>query len=347
MYNVKVIFNNTLGWSKVVAVFTKTDDIKKIEMTFVKNTLYFCFINDIYDDVCFTDECNVCTVHMSFNNCVSSFEPNGYEFNGVVCLQPYEESYITSTKTVAAKFKLKSGSEKEIYIWTPKDYYKNSATQKYGVVYMFDGQNLFDKNSTSYGSWNVPQIMNIRGDYIVVGINNGDIYRNSQLTPNIGRTRPCYEKQFSNSMGIQFAEFIVNTIIPYINKNYNVFADKYHTSVCGSSSGGLESFYMGMTYSDIFGVVGALSPAFALYDDNVWNVFLQSVDIKNAPTIYLYTGENDLVEKELYPQIESMLTLLKKNGYDTNKLVYDYKKYNNHNEACWSGAFVKFASLLN
>ena len=56
----------------------------------------------------------------------------------------------------------------------------------------------------------------------------------------------------------------------YINKNYNTYTDKEHTAICGSSSGGLEAFYIGMEHSDKFSSIGALSPAFLLFNENTW-----------------------------------------------------------------------------
>jgi len=346
MHGCKVFFNNTLEWKSVFAVFTNSTNVQRIAMTLLRNNLYKCDISDEFDDVYFTNEEGACTVHTFFNCLCCAFEPNGHTFSNIICLHLYEGISKADTNTTDIHFDFINGLEKAVHIWTPQNYDKNDNTKKYGVVYMFDGQNLFNENSTSCGSWNVPQIMNMRGDYIVVGIDNGDKYRNSQLTPNIGKTKEIYNAIFSNGTGVFTAQLVVNKIIPYVNKNYNVFTDKEHTVVCGSSSGGLESFYIGMTYSNVFGLIGSLSPAFVIYDDSVWNRFLKGVDINNAPRLYLYTGANDIFEEELYPQIEHMKVLLDNNGYDAAKMVYECRKYNYHNEACWSGVFAKFVSLL-
>ena len=67
--------------------------------------------------------------------------------------------------------------------------------------------------------------------------------------------------------------------------------------------------------------------------------------IKLCPEMYIYIGRNDLVEKELYPQVEKTVQFFK-NSEHSSKLVYDCREFNSHNEAAWAGAFIKFAAML-
>ncbi|MEE0264351.1 MAG: alpha/beta hydrolase-fold protein [Acutalibacteraceae bacterium] len=348
MVNINILFCNTCGWSKVFAVFSnscKPDLHSKVEMQQLENNLYCCDVScECYNYVYFTCEEGVRTVTTSFSEQCNAFMPNGCSFNGILCLEMYHSNpEIPDIKTVI--FDYSKTIKKEVFIWTPKDYNANS-DKKYGVIYMFDGQNLFNRESTGYGCWNVHQIMERMGGYIVVAINNGDIHRDSQLTPKLGRVKEHYIDDFANGTGECFAQFVVNKIIPYINENYNVFTDKEHTAICGSSSGGLESFYMGMEYNNLFGVVGALSPALVLFDQPVWKSFLHQFNIESLPNLYMYIGGNDYAERELRQDVLSM------REYLTDKLCYESEfrfddlKNNYHNEACWGGAFIRFADML-
>lgn len=348
MLNIDIIFYNSCGWDDVSAVFINSQQSvlsHKIAMQSIGNRLYSCSVDsEAYDYVYFTCKKGICTVLTSFNRRCYAFMPNGCSFNGIICLEIYHTAP-DIPRIEKITFDYDSKTNKDIYVWTPKGYSENKK-KKYGVLYMFDGQNLFYKSSTGYGCWNVHQTMELIGDYIVVAINNGDIYRDSQLTPKLGRVKKKYAEYFSDGTGVQFAEFLINKIIPYINSNYNVFTDKEYTAICGSSSGGLESFYMGMVYSQIFGYVGALSPAFTLYDEQIWKSFFKELTLDTPPRLYMYIGDNDSAEKELSKSIIEMKEYLNnKIGYKS-ELIFDYIYDNFHNEACWGGAFIRFADML-
>lgn len=348
MLNINIIFYNSCGWDNVCAVFINSQRSvlsHKIDMQSIGNNLYSCSINpESYNYVYFTCKKGICTVLTSFNKRCFAFMPNDCSFNGVLCLEIYH-TIPDNPHIEKITFDYSSKIKKDVYVWKPKSYTKNT-NKKYGVLYMFDGQNLFYKSSTGYGCWNVHQTMELMGDYIVVAINNGDIYRDSQLTPELGKVKEVYAKGFSNGTGVQFAEFLINKIIPYINSNYNVFTDKEHTAICGSSSGGLESFYIGMVYNQIFGYVGALSPALTLYDSQIWKSFFNSLTLDTPPKLYMYIGDNDSAEKELSKSIIEMKEYLNnKIGYKS-EFIFDYLHDNYHNEACWGGAFIRFADML-
>lgn len=109
---------------------------------------------------------------------------------------------------------------------------------------MTDGQNLFDKESTEYGSWNVIPAVEKQKDTgfsaVIVGIDNGNIYRDSELTPKcIGEIqhRDYFNDIFSPE-GEVFDSFLTDTFIPYIENNFPVKKNKafryaeVHRAVC-------------------------------------------------------------------------------------------------------------------
>lgn len=348
MKKINILFYNSCGWADVCAVFSNSQELVlpyKADMQCIGNNLYSCSIDlEHYNYVYFTCKKGICTVLTAFNRHCFAFMPNGCSFNGILCLEIYNTT-LNTPHIEKILFDYNDKIKKEVYVWTP-ECYNQSTSEKYGVLYMFDGQNLFYKGSTCYGCWNVHQTMELTGGYIVVAINNGDIYRDSQLTPKLGKVKEAYAKGFSNGTGAEFAEFLINKIIPYINSNYNVFTDKEHTAICGSSSGGLESFYMGMVYNQIFGYVGALSPALMLYDKQIWKSFFKGLTFDMSPKLYMYIGDNDLAERELSKGVIEMREYLNnKIGYKS-EFIFDYLHDNYHNEACWSGAFIRFADML-
>lgn len=289
------------------------------------------------------------SIQLAFNKYV-----NGWQISPIGVIPfTYDEKSEEPVDYAIKKFKYED-TEKEVYIYTPKGYKKDSK-KKYPVIYMCDGQNLFDKGATSHGCWNVAESIrsmqkNVGKDAIVVGIDDSTSNRDSELTPNIGKVRDVSDVDggdFENGTGKYYSDFVVKTVMPYVEKNYNVSTDRKHTAVAGSSSGGIESFYIGMEHPDKFGVIGALSPAFSLYDDATWVKYLKSKDLKkNKPFVYIYNGNADALEKSLKPSAVSMVDNLKKVGYTDKDYVLKIYDKGLHNEKNWRALFPEFLKFF-
>ena len=131
---------------------------------------------------------------------------------------------------------------RKIRVWTPSSYDPNG-TKRYPVLYMHDGQNLFDKYTSFAGEWGIDEsieaLIESKGidGFIVVGIDNGSD-RMIEYTPNWGDT-PEME-------GGKYGEFIINELKPHIDKNYLTLKDRENTMIGGSSMGGLISFILAL-----------------------------------------------------------------------------------------------------
>ncbi len=233
---------------------------------------------------------------------------------------------------------------KGVLIWTP-DGYDPKSSEKNAVIYMTDGHNLFDPNMTSQGCWAVAESIDAMmsqsdNKTIVVGIENMDGWRDDELTPNLGTpTDPGYE----DGHGAYFCDFLMKTVIPYVEKNYNVYTDRDHTAICGSSSGGIESFYIAMEHPEKFGTVGALSPAFELFDSNTWKKYLKEKDFSAGyPFVYLYCGGGDELEKWLRSGFDEMPENLTSVGYPAESIYSAYNEKAVHNELYWRIVFPDF-----
>ena len=257
-------------------------------------------------------------------------------------------------KKETVKLSYPAGYSKPIEIWTPAGYNPKDTDKKYSVIYLLDGQNQFDDSDAYNGGWGsdeiVTALMKNGGDgYILVGIDNS-YNRDSELTPDIGDVIPAYASQgFENGTGAEFAKFVGETVVPYIESNYNVYTDAAHSAVIGSSSGGIEAFYIGMEYMNEFGRIGALSPAFMLFDDNTWKAYFDKFDfesINNQPRIYFYNGGGDALEQELLPAAQGMQELLADLGYDNSRMTFVYDEKNKHNEAAWRNIMPEVITWL-
>ena len=250
--------------------------------------------------------------------------------------------------------KYPTGYNKPIEIWTPAGYDPEDTSKKYSVIYLIDGQQQFDDSDAYNGGWGsdevITALMKNGGDgVILVGIDNSR-NRDNELTPDLGDIVPAYNYGgFKNGTGHQFAEFVAKTVVPYVEENYNVYTDAQHATIAGSSSGGIEAFYIGMEFMDEFGRIGALSPAFMLYDKATWLEYFSKFDfaeIKNLPRIYFYNGGGDSLEQELLPYARDMKLWLAELGYDENKMTFVYDEKNSHNEAAWRNIIPEMITWL-
>lgn len=234
--------------------------------------------------------------------------------------------------------------KKPIYIWTPKGYNPADTAKKYPVIYLLDGQNQFDDNAPYNGGWGSDEVItslmkNGGKGAILVGIDNTKS-RDNELTPDLGPVPPdqLAMGDFGVRTGEEFADFVANKVVPYVNANYNTSTAVKDNYIVGSSSGGLEAFYIGMEYMDKFGGIGAISPAFVLFEKTTWDKYLAKFDFsvsEKLPNIYFYNGGGDSLEKMLLPYAKAMPEWLEALGYPQEKMTFVCDDTFAHNEAAW------------
>ena len=156
-------------------------------------------------------------------------------------------------------------------IWLPKDY---SSKKKYNVLYMHDGQMLFDSTTTWNGqSWNAGETMQKMIDAkkvketIIVGIHNIAELRIIEYFPR--KAFDLLEQEVVDSLSQgrlkqkpesdNYLKFIVQELKPYIDSVYSTKPGRENTFVAGSSMGGLISMYAICEYPDVFGGAACLS----------------------------------------------------------------------------------------
>ena len=302
-----------------------------------------------YDRIIFTNGTQQ-TVNIPVNKASSGFFISDSRNSKAMLVGTYANTGADGGKITKTNLTYSAGYTKKIWIWTPADYSPTSA-EKYRTVYIMDGQNLFDDDhKDGYGGWEVTDAVesmmaNGGRGVIIVGIDNGNSKRDSELTPDIGSVVPSYANEFAHRTGEAFSNFVVNTVMPYVQKNYNSSTARVDNFIAGSSSGGLEAFYIGLEHKDKFGGIGALSPAFLLFNSSVWNSYLSKYDFTAAdmPLLYIYNGNGDF-ENELYPDVIAMHKRLLSLGYSTDKLKLSIEDKAAHNEAWWRIIFPEFLS---
>jgi len=253
------------------------------------------------------------------------------------------------------------GRNRTIRVLLPDDYDRTNTKKRYPVLYMHDGQNLFDASCAAYGAaWEIGgAVSNIvrdgYGGVIVVGIDNGPDrfnelcppWNNDQAEADSARDRM---RRFishdipksTEASGDRYAEFIVRTLKPHIDANYNTLPGREKTGVGGSSMGGLQSLFMALNYPDVFAYAICFSPALLVIgDENAGNAF-DSIDISRRDALtklYFYCGGGDELERAFIPGCEFAANELINRGYPKERVFVRIDKEQPHNESAWAKHF--------
>ncbi|MBT8317696.1 MAG: alpha/beta hydrolase [Lutibacter sp.] len=253
------------------------------------------------------------------------------------------EKISTSAKNVSILKKefiipaLNSISHK-IWVYLPPNYDNNS--KKYSVIYMHDGQNLFD-NATSYiGEWEVDETLNnlyktTGKGFIVVGIENGGEERINEYTP-------WKHEKYGGGKGAIYIDFIVQTLKPYIDATYRTKKQAKYTGLIGSSLGGLISYYGGLKYPTVFGKIGALSTSF-WFSSEVENFTKQNAQTKQVKLFLLVGGKEG---ENMVLDTQKTEKLLLETGFKQKYLKTKINPNGNHNEAFWKSEFLEIVTWL-
>ncbi len=168
--------------------------------------------------------------------------------------------------------------ERRIWVYLPSGY--SDSNLDYPVLYMHDGQNLFEPSTSYLGViWDVHSAVEkamVHGKtkgVIVVGIDNPSSDNEENVVGRLDEYSPWINSDLKNNLlanritrdvggyGKEYGKFIVEILKPMIDHKYRTKPDRENTGVAGSSMGGLISLYLGLAYEDVFSKIGAFSTA--------------------------------------------------------------------------------------
>jgi predicted alpha/beta superfamily hydrolase len=220
---------------------------------------------------------------------------------------------------------------RRIWVYLPPDYHLTS--KRYPVLYMHDGQNLFDDQTSFAGEWKVDETLNKlysegKTVPIVIGIDNGGVKRTDELTPWVN-------PKYGGGEGAQYARFITETLKPYVDSLYRTLPDRKNTGVMGSSLGGLISDYMAVKYQKVFGMAGVFSPSF-WFSDSVW-MFTRVHPATEKIRFYFLCGGDE--SAEMAPDMLAMKDSLAAAGFDSTAIITKVVPGGRHNEKLWRESF--------
>jgi len=222
-------------------------------------------------------------------------------------------------------------NKRSLRIYLPPSYEENRG-KRYPVLYMHDGQNLFDAKTAAYGvEWGIDETVNrlvaigAMDEVIVVGIDN---------TPDrIPEYTPCCDPKYGGGKLDAYDAFVVDTVKPWVDKNYRTLPGKDNTAIMGSSLGGIASVYIAQRHPDVFSKAGGVSSSFW------WN---NRQFVSRPPRVpvkfYIDAGTKDDGLEDTTLMRDAMLA----QGYRDNEDLMFFKAEGGiHNEKSWAARVDK------
>lgn len=228
------------------------------------------------------------------------------------------------------------GHARGLRVYLPPGYGRES--RRYPVIYMFDGQNLFDESTSYAGEWGVDEAMDTLAAQglaaIVVGIDHGGDMRFNELIP-------YWNVRFLPNAGAAFVDDVVHAIKPFIDANYRTRPGRGDTAIFGSSLGGLAADYALHAYPEVFGKAGVFSPSYWVSDEP----FAVAARAALPPDagVYLYMGGRE--GAEAVPLLEKMASILRAHPGGAAVAVH-VQPDAEHNEAAWRAEFPRAVRWL-
>lgn len=211
---------------------------------------------------------------------------------------------------------------RRIWVYLPESY--ATSQKRYPVIYMQDGQNLFDVLTAPYGEWGADEMMDtvrFGKQCIIAGIDHGGSTRLTEYNP--------YTSRFGKGEGDAYVDFLVQRLKPYIDSVFRTKPQREFTTVAGSSMGGLISFYAAIKYPQVFGGAGVFSPSFWLTPELKQDIISKKSKFK--PAFYFVCGE--LESEHMVSDMKEIAETVVQNG--NKKVFVKTVKDGRHNENFW------------
>jgi predicted alpha/beta superfamily hydrolase len=236
------------------------------------------------------------------------------------------------------------GNRRHVTVFLPAGY-DEQRDRRYPVLYMQDGQNLFEPGRAFIPGqhWRLHEAADAAlsartaRPTIVVGIDNAGSARIDEYTP----TRD--DERIEGGRGREYGRMLVEELKPLVDGSYRTMTDSANTAVGGSSLGGLIALHLALTRSDVFGSAAVMSPS-------VWwngRAILGEVDDFKAvrrPRIWLDVGGRE--GREALDDVRALRSRLLANGWNKSNLRFYQDRRGDHSERAWAGRMRRVMEFL-
>jgi predicted alpha/beta superfamily hydrolase len=222
-------------------------------------------------------------------------------------------------------------NRRDLVVWLPPGY--AAAQRRYPVIYMHDGQNLFDPRTSYAEPWRVDRAAEKAAqralDTIIVGIPNMGVDRIDEYSPFV-------DAKAGGGKGDRYLDWIIGTVKPLIDDQFRTRPERSHTGMAGSSMGGLITLYAYLRDPSIFGFVAVMSPSLWFAGRSIFSTVRSSAYMPGR--IYLDIGGRE--GKVALDDARHMRAVLMEKGYVSGpELRWVEDPRGRHNEVDWGRRF--------
>jgi enterochelin esterase-like enzyme len=225
---------------------------------------------------------------------------------------------------------------RDVIVYLPPGYDEESA-RSYPVLYLHDGQNLFD-GRTSFvkgRTWKVREQADAAikagevAPLVIVGIYNTGDRRMAEYTHD-------HNQQMAGGQADAYGKLLTRELMPWIASRYRVRQDRQATGMCGSSLGGLVTLYLGLRHPEIFGKLALLSPSVWWNHKSILGYLNEHApQLWEKPKVWLDVGDRE--GQKTVRDIEHLARRLKANGWRPGEMMHFEKVHGGtHDEASWA-----------
>jgi predicted alpha/beta superfamily hydrolase len=231
------------------------------------------------------------------------------------------------------------GNRRDVLVYLPRGY-RRFSRRRYPVLYLQDGQNVFDAATSFSGvEWGVDEAAerlikeNLIEPLIVVAVANTGEQRIDEYAPTRGVIdAKAKRKRRSKGLARKYARFLIDELKPYIDQKYRTNPDAEFTGLGGSSLGGLVTLTIGILYPQVFSRLIVMSPSIWWDDFTIYRL-VDSIEQRPPLKIWLDTG----TAEPGWEQARELLNRLLEKGWKLQKdLLYMESQGADHSEAAWA-----------
>lgn len=230
---------------------------------------------------------------------------------------------------------------RRVWAFLPSDYFQNKSSH-YPVIYFNEGQNVFEGWKSAFGtSWEAHLTMqgfakvNIQ-EHILIGVEHGKKFRKKEYLP----------YNYANALSFEgnvYSDFLANDLKEFVDKNLRTLPQREHTSIIGSSLGGLSALFTGIKHQDVFSKIGVLSPS--LWAAPQIYSLIEQVGQQYATKFYMSVGSKE--GKYNIEKVNHLHNTFLASGFEAKNLEKTIIQNGTHSEHSWQHEFYNFYQWMN
>jgi len=233
------------------------------------------------------------------------------------------------------------GNRRDVLVYLPKGY-RRSRTRRYPVLYLHDGQNVFDAATSFAGvEWGADETAqrltaaNLIEPVIIVAVANTGEDRIHEYAPTAAKIDPLQQTQSKGALRT-YGRFLIEELKPFIDRKYRTKREAEFTGLGGSSLGGLATLVLGLWFPNYFRRLAVMSPS-VWWDDCAIYRIVDALDETAKPPLPLKIWLDTGTREEGWERTRELRDRLVEKGWRLHDdLLYLEADGSDHSEGAWA-----------